>query len=318
MKFYLAPLEGVTGYIYRNAFHTYFGDVDKYFIPFISPTKDLTFTSREWNEIIPEHNQGMYVVPQILTNNTIHFIEISKQLEQMGHQEVNLNVGCPSRTVVTKGKGAGFLAHPDQLHEFLDTIFSSLNMKISVKTRIGVESSDEFMDIMKIYNEYPMEELIVHPRIQKDFYKNHPDLDVFREAVKESNLSICYNGDLFKKSDYDQFIQQFPMIDSVMLGRGIIANPGLIGEMKGKAVIDIATIRKFHDDVLHGYQSILSGDKNVLFKMKEFWFYLIHMFENHERYAKKLRKVQQFSDYMCIVDEIFGCLKIGEDVGFSV
>ena len=183
MKLYLAPLEGITSYIYRKALYQCFDGFDKYFIPFIRAKQNLNFSGREKKDISPENNSGMYAVPQILTRNADDFLRTANQLKEYGYQEVNLNLGCPSKTVVTKGCGAGFLTRPEELEQFLDRIFSKTDMKISVKTRLGMENAEEFPRLMEIYNRFPMEELIIHPRVQKDFYKNIPNLEAFGEAL---------------------------------------------------------------------------------------------------------------------------------------
>ena len=139
MKYYMAPMEGLTGYIYRNAYQKYFHDIDRYFTPFIT-NKKLDFKVKK--DIDPEHNQGMEVVPQILTNQPDDFISIVKQLKQYGYDEVNLNLGCPSGTVVAKNRGAGFLAVPDQLDSFLDKIFKSYKV---IQTRYDVVSFFKFI-----------------------------------------------------------------------------------------------------------------------------------------------------------------------------
>lgn len=305
MKFYFAPLEGVTGYIYRNAYEKYFGKIDKYFTPFVSPTSNMCFTSRELNDILPEHNKGINVIPQILTNNSKYFIYTMNEMKNMGYDEVNLNLGCPSGTVVAKGRGSGFLAHKDELDRFLDAIFSKTEIKLSIKTRIGVNSSEDFNDIMKIYNKYPLEELIIHPRIQKDFYKNTPNMDVFKEALKSSKNPVCYNGDIFNSHDYKRVVDECSDINAVMLGRGIITNPGLIKEITDNEFTDKKNLKKFHDEVYLGYKEILSGDKNVLFKMKEFWFYMINVFEESEKIAKKIKKAKSANEYEAAVSMLF-------------
>ncbi len=313
MKFYFAPLEGVTGYIYRNAYNKYFGKVDKYFTPFVSPTSNMCFTSRELNDILPKHNEGMNVVPQILTNNSEYFIHTMNEMKNMGYDEINLNLGCPSGTVVAKGRGSGFLAHKEELDIFLDEIFSKARTKISIKTRIGVDSSEDFINIMEIYNKYPLEELIIHPRIQKDFYKNSPNMEVFKEALQFSKNTVCYNGDIFNVNDYKKLAEECPEINSVMLGRGIIANPGLIMEINDNEKADKECLKSFHDSVYEGYKEILSGDRNVLFKMKEFWFYMIHMFGDSDKYAKKIRKAKSAKEYEAVIAMLFNDLNIEED-----
>ena len=118
MKYYFAPMEGITGYVFRNAYHRYFEDMDKYFTAFISPNGSRRMNSKEINDILPEHNEGMLLVPQILTNSSEAFIKTARELQEYGYHEVNLNLGCPSPTVVTKKKGSGFLAFPEELDLF--------------------------------------------------------------------------------------------------------------------------------------------------------------------------------------------------------
>jgi len=315
MKYYFAPMEGITGYIYRNAHHKFFKQVDVYFTPFIVPTQNRKFTSREKNDFLPEHNVGLHVTPQILTNKGEDFIWAAKELKQFGYEEVNLNLGCPSPTVVSKGRGSGFLGEPELLTIFFDQIFSSLDMKISVKTRIGKDSPEEFGRLMEIYNKYPIEELIIHPRIQKDYYRNEPDWKVMKKAVFLSNNPLCYNGNLFSAEDYKKFTAAFPSIDCVMLGRGMVSNPGLAGEIKSGEKMERRQLKAFHDEVLRGYEEIISGDRNVLFKMKELWAYMIQMFEGGEKHGKKIRKSQHLADYRAVVDSLFGELDLKESGG---
>lgn len=315
MKFYFAPMEGITGYIHRNAHATFWDDVDKYFTPFIAANQYGKFSTRELHDILPEHNQGNRVIPQILTNKAADFIQTAQKLKTFGYDEVNLNLGCPSGTVVTKGKGSGFLAQKEALNCFLEEIFSKLEMNISIKTRIGKDDPEEFLELMEIFNQYPMEELIIHPRVQKDYYKNKPNLKIFKEALEMSKNPICYNGDLFTVKDYEAFSNMFPSVDTIMLGRGLIANPGLITDIMHHQTLDKETFKAYHDKLYRGYQEILSGERNVLFKMKEAWFYMIYMFSNHEKYAKKIRKSQRLLDYEAAVSCLFEEQDILEGVG---
>ena len=320
MKYYMAPMEGLTGYIYRNAYQKYFHDIDRYFTPFIT-NKKLDFKVKK--DIDPEHNQGMEVVPQILTNQPDDFISIVKQLKQYGYDEVNLNLGCPSGTVVAKNRGAGFLAVTDQLDSFLDKIFNACDCKISIKTRVGKDSPDEWENLLAIYEKYPLSELIVHPRIQKDFYKYPPRMEQYQYAVEHSRHSLCFNGDIHSVEAYEKVRQTFPETEKVMLGRGILQDPGLVGELrmveaqfeakdsdtpvgnKKRNIVDKQTLRAFHDDICDGYKGVMSGDRNTLFKMKELWYYFQCHFPGCEKELKKIKKAQKLSDYRAAVQAMF-------------
>ena len=318
MQFYMAPMEGLTGYIYRNAYHKHYGGVNRYFTPFITNKK---LNHKEINDILPEHNEGMDVVPQILTNRADDFLCIAKELQGYGYQRVNLNLGCPSGTVVSKNRGAGFLAVPDELDKFLAEIFDKCPLEISIKTRIGKITPDEWEDLLCIYEKYPMEELIIHPRVQRDFYRNTVNLDAFAYAEETSRHTLCYNGDICTVEDYERIAMLFPQVERVMIGRGILKNPQLIEELRAweseqGQTVGTQTIteqvqnkkprlRAFHDDILAGYAQIMYGDTPTLFKMKELWVYLAESFVEPEKYMKKIRKSEHIRDYEIIVNALF-------------
>lgn len=321
MKFYLAPLEGITGYIYRNALHDFYGTgIDKYFMPFLAPHTKRSFNAKEKNDILPEHNKDLYAVPQILTNNVSDFLRIEKDLRALGYEEININLGCPSGTVVSKGRGAGFLAKKDELDAFLEEIFEKTEGKISLKTRIGVEEPEEFYELLEIYNQYPLEELIIHPRVQKELYQGKPHREIFHYARQYSKNPLCYNGDICSEEDYVNHMQVWKSEDdkeeslmdvsAVMLGRGVLKTPWLIKELAGDAfseekVMDKQKLLAFHDRLLSDYKSVMSGDKNVLFKMKELWMYLQFQFEDQEKAAKKIKKANSLIEYEAAVREMF-------------
>lgn len=299
VKYYMAPLESVTTWIYRQAHAKIYGRLDKYFIPFLEPHEKRDFKTRELQEILPEHNENIYVVPQILTNRSEGFIKLAKALKDWGYEEVNLNLGCPSKTVVTKGKGSGFLAKPEELERFLTEIFDALSgeVKISVKTRIGKEDPEEFPALLKLFNKYPMEELIIHPRVQKDGYGNVPRLELYELAEKQSVNPLCYNGDLYTREQIRNFAERFPGTERLMFGRGFLRDPGLLYN-EGKDSKDIfEKFWAFHDLVYEGYQERNMGDRNVLFKMKELWSYQVYQFSEPERLFKTFKKVQDCNEY---------------------
>ena len=305
MKFYLAPMEGITNYIYRNAYARFFGEMDKYFTPFIMPGQKRIFRTRELQDVLPEHNEGINIVPQILTKKPEEFIKTARELQKMGYEEVNLNAGCPSKTVVSKGKGSGVLRDPDELDHFLEEIFTSLDMKISVKTRIGLYDPEEFEEIMEVYNRYPLYELIIHPRVQQEFYNGSVHMDSFRMGFERSRNPVCYNGDIVRQEDFRKLTEQFPVLDAVMIGRGVLRNPALVPMIRCGEALDKRRFRAMHDQIYEAYKEYLSGEKNILFKMKDFWTNPVQLFTDYEKYAKKIRKVQRLRDYNKIIDSLF-------------
>ncbi len=249
MQYELAPMEGITGYIYRNAYVKYFGGMDRYYTPFIASTG---LNHKELNDVLPEHNAAFMLgeeenagsgetppprlVPQILTNRAEDFLAIADRLRQMGYSHVNLNLGCPSGTVASRGRGAGFLGVPRQLDAFLEEIYKKCPLSVSVKTRIGVADMEDWEELLGIYGKYPVEEVIIHPRIQRDFYKQPIRWEGVELALQQwertgSGIPICYNGEIHSLAEYQALRQRFPQIRRVMLGRGVLKNPFLVKQL---------------------------------------------------------------------------------------
>ena len=308
MQYYLAPLEGITTNIYRKVYHKYYAPMDKYFTPFLVPHEKKGFSTKEKREILPEYNEGQFLVPQIMSNNAPDCLSTMEKLKAIGYDEANLNFGCPSKTVVSKKRGSGFLAFPDELEAFMDQVMEKCDMKISVKTRIGKLDPDEFYRLLEIYNKYNLEELIIHPRLQSDYYKNHPNMEMFAHAMKESKNPLCYNGDLFTVEDLKGFEEKNPKVNTIMLGRGIIRNPGLAEQHRTGKELDKEKLRAFHDDLLKEYIDYNSGTSPVLFKMKEIWAFMGETFPGGEKILKKLRKTDKLEVYEQMVEELFALL----------
>lgn len=335
-------MEGITGYSFRNAHAVCYSGLDKYFTPFISPNQHHAVNPKEHRDVMQSNNQGMPVIPQVLTNKPELFLWAAKELkEKYGYQEVNLNLGCPSRTVVSKQKGSGFLEDTEKLNHFFDAVFSAIEKassqcepgetgncypRISVKTRLGISSVEEFSDILKVYNEYPLSELIIHARVQKEFYKGEPHLDAFGDAMKETGHILCYNGDIWTLEDYQRVRKHFPSVERVMIGRGLLANPELAQQIKsyeqsripetdfafgqaeenGQPRMSIGQLKRFHDLLLQNYLHQMNGDGgNVLFKCKELWAFLGKSFPEQEKLVKKLVKAGRLEEYQRLAENFF-------------
>jgi len=304
MQLYFAPLEGITTYTYRNLHKKYFGGVDKYFMPFVAPGSNKGLKKKEVRDLSPENNNGIKVVPQILANNVENYIRAEKYIVDLGYKEVNINIGCPSGTVVAKNKGAGMLKDTYFLEKFLDGVFDNPICDVSIKTRIGMESADEFYEIMEIYNKFPISELIIHPRLCADFYGNIPDMEMFKYAFTTTDKLLCYNGDVNSVEGWNRIMREFEGKCNVMIGRGLIGNPCIAEEIKGIGTRDYLKIKLFMNDLVEEYIELM-GEHNTLFKMKEVWFYLKDMFDDGDKLWKKVSKISQMSDYKIFIKSVF-------------
>ena len=306
MNFYFAPLEGITDGIFRQLHHKYFPGIHRYYTPFISPTVHRSLTAKEQRELSCDQLRLFDLIPQVLTKNSDDFIWMAQQCADLGYKEINLNLGCPSGTVTAKGKGSGLLLDLENLDRFLHEIFTNSPIPISIKTRIGFHSSAEFPRILEIFNKYPIAELIVHPRVRSAFYSGTVDMNAFKLAADSYTMPLCYNGDITQLAQIQHLVNEFPCLQSVMIGRGLIADPGMLSP--GGTTVSV--LRNYHNDLLDHYIEAFGGSRNAMFRLKEHWQYLIKKFDNSEKLGKRLRKTIDILEYRQITEEIFDTLTL--------
>ena len=303
MRYYYAPLEGITDATFRQLHHKYFPGVDRYFMPFISPTIHRTLTHREARELPRADSVGFYAVPQLLGKNVEDMLWAIEVCKDQGYDEVNINLGCPSGTVVSKGKGSGMLADIYTLDEFLEAIYARAVLPVSLKTRIGVNDSENWGKILEIYRDYPVKELTVHPRIRKAFYKGDCDMTAFAQAVDNSPFPVCYNGNINSVADAEKIAARFPSVESVMIGRGLVADPGMLcgGTERQR-------LQAFLNELCDTYCVVFESKRNAIYRMKDNWHYLISLFEGSEKLWKEMRKSTDYDRFMAIANEIINTL----------
>lgn len=306
MRYYFAPMEGLTDCIYRQLHQKYFPGVDRYYTPFFSPTVHRSLTPKEAQELPEVTENDVATVPQILTKSSEDFLWMSQQCAALGYKEVNLNLGCPSGTVTAKGKGSGMLRDLEKLAVFLDEIFTSSALPISVKTRIGFSDPSEFSSILQLLNQYPIQELTVHPRVREDFYKGSICYEAFTLAEEKALAPLCYNGDVNSLSEADTIQKRFPKVQAIMVGRGLIRDPGMFTDGGTTA----AQLEGFMDALFDSYHQKFGSARNTMFRMKEHWGMLVTRFENAEKLAKALRKTTDLAQFRSLTHELLHCHRL--------
>lgn len=312
----LAPMEGLTGYVFRRVHAECFGALDRYYTPFVTPPRvGKGFSGRMRKEVDPAYNGGLNVIPQLLTKNADEFVWAARILAERGFHEVNLNLGCPSGTVVAKGRGSGFLGRPDELEAFLRDICNRSPLPVSVKTRLGMESDAEYARLLDIYCSLPLAELIVHPRVRRDFYKGAPRRHFYGETLERASFKVAYNGDIFGLDDLDTLLEEYPATRHVMIGRGILANPALARMAKGGPAATVSELRRFHDRLFEAYEVEVGG--NAVGRMKEWWSYAGHAFVDPIAVRRAIRKVRGVDEYQAAVDKVFRTQELASAACFS-
>ena len=312
----LAPMEGLTGHVFRRVHARHFGKLDRYYTPFLAPPRvGSHFGKRHAAELDPSNNDGLNVVPQLLTNNVDEFVWAADLVSQMGYAQINLNVGCPSKTVVGKGKGSGMLRDIAALKSFLVEVCGRSPIPVSVKTRLGIASDNEFDAVLEAYCDCPLAELIVHPRVQKDFYRGEPRLAPYRNVLEKAPFPIAFNGDIYSVEDCRNLLAVCPQTAHVMIGRGILANPALAREIQGGEGLKPAELRSFHDELAEEYEREMGN--NAAFIMKEWWFYAKSCFAKPDTVHRMVREVTSLNEYKTAVEAVFKTMKFAEHPRFK-
>lgn len=296
---YLAPIQGFTDYVYRKTYSKVFQGIDKFFIPYIS-VKNSEILKKYEKEVLPKNNIQACVIPQVLAKNQNELLFLSRILNDFGYKEINLNLGCPYPMVTNQEKGAGLLPHPEKIKTMLTDFFEKSNLKLSVKLRAGLNSNKEIETIIPVLNDFPLTEVIFHPRIAKQLYKGEIIDSAFEFAFKNLKHTLVYNGDIFSLHDFNNRRKQFPETKNWMLGRGVLMNPFLPAEIKNISISPDEKIKKlieFHQLIFEEYSEIMDNEGNVLNKMKQFWSYFSYSFPNHKKVFKGIKKSRNIAAY---------------------
>ncbi len=304
MNLYFAPLEGITTYTFRNTHNEMFEGCTNYYAPFITPTENDRINEKNLRDILPQNNHVKNLKIQALCNHAPSFCDFAKKVKQYGYDEININFGCPSSTVVKKGRGAGLLRDIDLLDKFLYEIFDKSDIKLSVKTRTGYFKNDEIEELMHIYNKYPLTRLIIHPRAREDYYNGSPCMKAFKTAYSVSKNPVCYNGDILTPDDFFKIKNEYPNLEGVMIGRGAIKNPALFREFSGGKKLTSDELIEFTEKLYKNYYAILNSDMYTLHKLKEIWVYIMQAFPEEKKITKAIKKSNKVSDLLIAVTQL--------------
>ena len=304
-----SPLQGFTDFRFRNAFHKYFGGIDTFYSPYIKINGKLVIKGSYERDILPENNNTLQVIPQIITNDAEEFLFVTKYVQQLGYKELNWNLGCPYPMVAKCGMGSGLISNTSQIEHILKRVHNETDIIVSMKMRMGYENPTEILDVFPILEQYPIKNIAIHARIGKQLYKGGVDLDSFQKCLDTSKQKIYYNGDITSVEKFRTMQERFPSIDHWMIGRGLIADPFLPSMIKNNTTEypknKLEIFEAFHDTIYQEYDSYLQGPTPIRMKMLGFWEYFSESFSNPQKTYKKIKKAGNSKNYEAAVKEIF-------------
>lgn len=272
----LAPMQGLTELLFRKAYHKCFPNALDYAIsPFLSLTHgNLSEAWKKIDDVIPQANLGsMPVIPQILGKEPTEFVDLANRLYDIGYKEINWNIGCPMRKITAKHRGSGILPYPDEVKAILDTIIPQLRPSLSVKMRLGLYNADEIFKLIPILNDYPLDNITIHPRTGRQQYSGKVDLNTFENVLPLIHHKVIYNGDICTLGDYHRIHRRFPDIEDFMIGRGVLFDPLLPLKIKSDStnVDDPSAPMKFILTLLDAINQLPIPEVSKMRKTKEYW-----------------------------------------------
>jgi len=303
-----SPLQGFTDYKFRNAFNKYFGGIDTFYAPYIRLNGKLAIKKAYERDLLAENNQGLEVIPQIITNNANEFLFVADFVKQLGYKELNWNLGCPYPMVTKRGMGSGLICEFEKIENILTEVYEKSDITVSMKMRMGYENNTEILNVLPILEKFPLKNIAIHARIGKQLYKGGVDLDAFERCLENTSHKLYYNGDITSVATFNEMQLRFPTIDHWMIGRGLIADPFLPGMIKNNTQTypsnKIEIFRAFHTTIFDEYEKSLSGPSHILLKMTSYWEYFSGLFSNPHKVYKKIKKSKSLKAYHMAVNEI--------------
>lgn len=298
---WLAPLHGITSYTFRNTLCRHFGGIDCFMAPFLPAQPAGKYRKKVWQDIAPENNTALPLVPQLMGNRPDHFVDTTRMLnEQFGYEHFNINIGCPSSPVVRHTRGCGLMPHPDIVELIVAEVTGKTPFRISLKMRLGLHNIDEGRELLTRLNDYPLDFLVIHPRLGDDLYEGVPDWDTFAEFCQLTRHKIVYSGDIFTVEDYNRLSERFPQVAAWMLGRGLLRNPFLAEEIKGQDIGDKRErFLNFYQDFIEKLLPI-RGESGTLANLKELWHYFAVFTGLSEEKLQQLLRICDLREFVTV------------------
>jgi len=314
---YLAPFQGITDAIYRSSLARHFGGIDAAFTPYISGTGIEKVSKNKLTDVMPAANLAVRTIPQILSKDAGEMMLLAKSLADLGYTEINWNMGCPFPRVARKQRGSGLLPYPETVRKILDELFqNALPVKLSVKMRTGYADHAEATAMAAVLNDYPLSEVIVHPRTGKQLYKGEASEDAFAVVYNLICHPLAWNGDIFSVERFRELQSRFPAVKRWMIGRGALQNPALplaIADIQAYHRLDLPlAFHHFLQDIFTETYNRNEGRTAVVSRMKGIWVYLCHGFTDPLEAFRIVRKTKTPEEYLDASARVLANCKINQ------
>ncbi|MCM1051829.1 MAG: tRNA-dihydrouridine synthase family protein [Paenibacillus sp.] len=307
LKIFSAPIQGLTELPWRRFHHDIYGDgITGYFTPFLRVERGEV-RRRDVRDLNSEMNGGVPLTPQIIFRDVAEFEMLCDIVCASGFSHIDINMGCPFPPQVHHGRGTGMIANVPLLTEIAAMMKGRYSdVTFSVKMRLGVDSPTEWNDALPVINNMPLSHLTVHPRTARQQYSGELWLDEFSRLLDAIDHPVVFNGDLREPSAIDDIYARFPGLYGVMIGRGLFSRPSMVAEWLAREEWTpsrrMQDVLRLHSLVYGYYKDSLSGDAQVLGKIKPFWEYMVPDLDKKAyKGIKKASSLRKYDDAVSMI-----------------
>lgn len=305
MKIHFAPIQGHTDAPYRYFHSSLYTPAEEYYTPFIR-LEHGQMRKKDLNDLHSEITADLKSVPQVIFRDYEELSTLTDSLASEGFERIDINMGCPFPLQTAKGRGAATVGSRDCAEIVKRVVEAHPEIEFSIKMRLGMTEVDEWKETLPILNSLPLKHITMHPRVARQQYKGEPDLEAFGRFLDAAEVPVIYNGDLKTPEDVRRIKEEFPRIEGVMIGRGLLARPSLTSEIAEGMEWDderrLNEMIRFHRSLMEYYRTTLCGDHQILSKIQPFWEYAED--EIGRKSWKSLKKAGNFAKYVTAVASI--------------
>jgi tRNA-dihydrouridine synthase B len=225
----LAPMQEVTDLAFWTLIHEY-GGADVYWTEYFRVHSTST-PEKRIVDAITRHTTGRPVIAQMIGNDIPELVRTAKFLQKLNVAAVDLNLGCPAPIVYRKCAGGGLLREPERIDAILGALRDAVQIKFTVKTRLGFATLEEFDRLLPIFAKHSLDALTVHGRTVAQLYRLPVHYDRIRQAVECMPCPVIANGHVYSAAQAQELLTRTGA-RGLMIGRGVIRSPWLFNQIR--------------------------------------------------------------------------------------
>jgi tRNA-dihydrouridine synthase B len=307
----LAPMAGITDTVFRR-FIKRLGGCGLIMTEFVS-SEGMIRPNFRTQRYLYYQDEERPITAQIFGADPAHLADAARQIEDLGFDIVDLNLGCPAKKVVKCG-GSGLLRDLALLEQILRAIRAAVKIPFTIKLRSGWSDEEIVaMQVARLAEDCGVEALAVHPRTRVQGFSGRARWEIIQQVKQAVRIPVIGNGDVFKPEDA-QALHEQTGCDAVMIGRAAASNPWIFRQMA--EFFATGEYREPTDQdryaMIRTYYSMLVDEEipGAIGKMKQFAGWFTHGVRNGTELRRQVQSAREAAEVLARVDAFFASLQV--------